>query len=302
MNNLAISMKKFFTNKNTVTIIGVIAILAILYFLYTSTVNSATKLIEVPVAAKTINPQTIITAEDIKYISVASAARPDNVVMQESAIIDKYTGVGVTIPEGSMFYPELLVEKEDLPGDWLTLVGTDALGNPEIPYQFPVTVTTTYGNSIQPGDYVDFYVRAYNEKNVLMFGKMIENVKVLSVTDGDGKDVFRSTNDIGTPSFLGFGLQAELFDVLKKAEYISGTQIELMVIPHGGLAPEEPLEVYVSSEYLRDFIQNQTLELPKNPEPVTPTPEEGTEGTTEGTEVTPTDSAASTTPETTPAS
>lgn len=264
MNNLVISAKKFITNKNTVTIIGVIAILVILYFLYTTTINKATNFIQVPVAAETINPQTQITAEDVTFIDVANAAKPDNVIMNEGEIVGKYTGVGATIPKGSMFYSDVIVNKEDLPGNWLTLLEKDALGNLQIPYYFPVNTTTTFGNSIQPDDYIDVYVRAYNEQDVLMFGKMFSNLRVLAVTDGDGNDVFRSTQDIGSPAFLNFGLAAEFHDVMKKAEYLNGTDIELIVIPHGGALPEENLEVNVSSEYLRDFIQNKTFELPEN--------------------------------------
>lgn len=263
MNNLAISLKKFFTNKNTVTIIGVVAILVILYVLYTKTINDATKKVAVPVAAKTINPQTQITADDVKFIDVASAAKPGNdVLMNEKDIVGKYTGVGATIPEGSMFFKSLIVEKEDLPGNWLTLLEKDALGNLQIPYYFSVNTTTTFGNSIQPGDYIDFYVRTYSDNdNTLMFGKMLSNIKVLSVTDSSGKDVFRSTQDIGSPAFLNIGLSNELHDLMKKAEYLNGTDIQLIVIPHGGAVKEEGLEVNVDSDTLRDFIQNKTFDL-----------------------------------------
>lgn len=293
MNNLAISLKKFFTNKNTVTIIGVIAILVILYIVYTKTVDDATKKIQVPVAAHTINPQTEITAQDITYIEVASAAKPDSVLMNTSDIVGKYTGVGATVPEGSMFYSNVIVVKEDLPGNWLTLLGKDALGNLEIPYYFNVNTETTFGNSIQPNTYIDIYVKANNEQDVLMFGKMLSNIKVLAVTDSEGHDVFRSTQDIGDPAYLNFGLPSELHDLLKKAEYLNGTQLELIVVPHGGATVEEGLEINVSSEYLRDFIQNKTVELPANP-----TTEEGTTEGQDGT-TTPT-TQAGTTP-TTPA-
>lgn len=261
MNNLAISLKKFFTNKNTVTIIGVVAILIILYVMYTKTINKATEKIQVPVASKTINPQTQITADDITHIEVANAAKPEKVIMKDELIIGKYTGVGVTVPEGSMFYNDVIVEKEKLPGNWLTLLEKDAEGNLQIPYYFSVNTTTTFGNSIQPNDYVDFYVRAYNEKDELMFGKMIENIKILAVTDGSGQDVFKSQTDIGTPSFLNFGLSSELHDVLKKAEYLNGTDIELIVIPHGGAVPEENLETNVTSSQLRDFITTKAAEV-----------------------------------------
>ena len=290
MNNLAISLKKFFTNKNTVTIIGVVAILVILYFLYTSTVNNATEKVQVPVAANTINPQTQITAEDVTYVEVANAAKPDDVIMNDSEIIGKYTGVGMTVPQGSMFYAGVVVEKEDLPGSWLKLLEKDALGNLQKPYYFPVNVTTTFGNSIQPGDYVDFYVKTYNEQDVLMFGRMIENVKVLAVTDSDGQNVFRSQGDIGDPAFLDIGLSDELHDVFRKSENINEVEIELIVVPHGGAVPETDLEVNVSSEYLRDFIGAHSAEIPKNAEA-----EDAT--TPEGGATTP----ATTTPATTPA-
>lgn len=270
MNNLAISLKKFFTNKNTVTIIGVVAILIILYVMYTKTLNNATEKIQVPVASKTINPQTQITADDITHIEVANAAKPDKVVMKDELIIGKYTGVGVTVPEGSMFYSDVIVEKEELPGNWLTLLEKDAEGKLQIPYYFSVNTTTTFGNSIQPGDYVDFYVRAYNEKDQLMFGKMVENIKILAVTDGSGQDVFKSQTDIGTPSFLNFGLSSELHDVLKKAEYLNGTDIELIVIPHGGAVPEENLATNVTSSQLRDFITTKAAEVKQDDANVTP--------------------------------
>lgn len=265
MNNLAISLKKFFTNKNVVTIVGVLAILVILYFLYTSTINKATQKVRVPVAANRISPQTQITSQDITFIEVANAAKPDDVIMDEGRIVGKYTGVGVTVPKGGMFYGEYIVEKEDLPGSWLTLLEKDAEGKLQIPYYFRVSLETTFGNSIQPNDYVDFYVRTYDKKNTLIFGKMLSNIKVIAVTDSQGKDVFRSQDDIGSPAYLNFGLAADLHDVLKKTEYIQGKQIEVIVIPHGGtLEDNSNLAVEVSSEYLRDLIQAQSVELPEN--------------------------------------
>lgn len=263
MNNLAISLKKFFTNKNTVTIIGLIAILFILYFMYTRTVDEQVKKISVPVASKTINPQTQITADDVTYIEVASAAAPDQskVLMNDGAIIGKYTGVGATIPEGSMFYADVVVEKEDLPGNWLTLLEKDAFGNLQKPYYFSVNTTTTFGNSIQPGDYVDFYVRTYDNQNKVMFGKILENVKILAVTDSGGNDVFRSTNDIGSPSFLNFGLSEDYHTLFKNIEYLNNIDVQLIVIPHGGATPEENLETNVTSAQLRTHIEAQVTKV-----------------------------------------
>lgn len=261
MNNLAISAKKFFTNKNTITIIGVVAILVILYVMYTKTIDDATKKVTIPVAAKTINPQTQITAEDIKYIEVAKAAQPDGIKKNDREIVGMYTGVGCTIPEGSMFYNGVLVLKEDLPGNWLTLLEKNSEGELQKPYYFAVNTTTTYGNSIQPDDYVDFYVRTYGENETLMFGKLLSNIKILAVTDSQGKDVFRSTQDVGQPAYLNIGVYSDVYDLLKKAEYLNETDIELIVVPHGGAVKEEDLKVNVDSDTLKDFIQNKAFDL-----------------------------------------
>ncbi len=262
MNGLANSLKKFFTNKNTVTIIGVVAILFILYFLYTKKINDATDEVTVFVAARTINPQTQITNEDVTTIKVAKAARPDGVILDKNKIVGKYTGVGSTIPEGSMFYDDVIVEKEELPGDWLTLLEKDADGNLEIPYYFSVNTTTTFGNSIQPGDYVDFYVKMYDQKqnNKLIFGKLIENVKILAVTESSGKDVFRSQTDIGTPAYLNFGLSRDNYNLFKTIDYANGADITLIVVPHGGAIPEENLEITISQTDLRDKIKTDYLD------------------------------------------
>lgn len=257
MNGLANSLKKFFTNKNTVTIIGVVAILFILYFLYTKKINDATDEVTVFVAARTINPQTQITNEDVTTIKVAKAARPDGVILDKNKIVGKYTGVGSTIPEGSMFYDDVIVEKEELPGDWLTLLEKDADGNLEIPYYFSVNTTTTFGNSIQPGDYVDFYVKMYDPKqnNKLLFGKLVENVKILAVTESSGKDVFRSQTDIGTPAYLNFGLSRDHYNLFKTIDYVNGLDVTLIVVPHGGAIPEENLEINISTADLRTRIE-----------------------------------------------
>lgn len=268
MNNLAISTKKFFTNKNTVTIIGVIAVLVILYFLYTKTINEATDEVQVPVATQTIPPQTQINDSDVGFVKVANAAKPDNVLMDaNSQIIGKYTAVGSTIYEGSMFYSEAVVNKEDLPGNWLTLVDTAT----EKPYYYAVNTETTFGNSIQPNDYVDFYVRAKNEKGQLMFGKMLSNVKVLAVTDSEGRDVFRSSTEVAAPAFLNFGLAEDNYNVLKKAEYLDGTDLELIVVPHGKSVTESELSVEVNSTKLKDYIEKQTIKITDEKKVVTQT-------------------------------
>ena len=72
MNNLLVSIRRFFKNKNTVTILGVLVILGLLYWGYSSQVNGAVQPISVPVAASTIQPRTEITADMITTVEVPS--------------------------------------------------------------------------------------------------------------------------------------------------------------------------------------------------------------------------------------
>ena len=93
MNNFVIGLKRFFTNKNVVTIILVIVILVVLYYGYSSTIKQKTNPISVPVASKTISQKTKITSEDVSYAQVPSSAVSENVIRNSGAIIDKYTNI-----------------------------------------------------------------------------------------------------------------------------------------------------------------------------------------------------------------
>ena len=262
MNNFMISLKRFFTNKNTVTILGVVIVLVILYYGYSSTIKKAVNPVRVPVAAKDLQPQTQITSSDIKWVEVPSISKDKNVLTNTSAIVGKYVGVNSMIPEGSMFYSSAIVEKEDLPGNWLTLLTTE-----EIPMYFNVDLVSTYANSIQPGDYVDVYMKAEDDAGQIMFGKFIGNIQIKAVKDSSGKDVFNSSGDVGTPSYLYFGLEKEFYFVLTKAGFLSNMGVQLAIVPHGGTVPLVG-DVEVSSETLREYVDAHTLSIAEDKDKV----------------------------------
>ena len=265
MNNFMVSARRIINNKNTVTIVGVIVILAILYMGYNSTINNAVNPVKVPVAANLIGPQTEITVEDVKWIEVPSISKPSNVILQESQIVGKYTDINATIPEGSMFYADVLVEKDDLPGTWLTKLKADVNGVIDTPAYINVNVVSTYGNSIQPDDYIDLYMKAQDESKLIMYGKLLENVQILAVKDSSGEDVFSGSDSDATPSYLYFGLSEELYVLYTKALYLEREGVELVVVPHGGVVPVTG-DVLVSSEYLKDYIIAHSIEVPTNQE------------------------------------
>ena len=256
MNNLIISVKRFFKNKNTVTVLGVIIILGLLYFAYNSTINKAVEPLQIPVAAKTIQPRTEITRDLIKTISVPSVAvKSGNVIRSIAQLTGKYTNINSVIPEGSMFYKQMVIEKAELPDSAFTEVKDG-----EIPVQFRVTIESTYGNSIYPGNKIDLYMKANNELGQVMIGKLFENIEVLAVKDSQGNHVFENTDEKRQPAYILFGLKQEYFILFTKAQYMKSLGVELILVPHGGLVITEG-ETEVSTQYLVDFINANTVTI-----------------------------------------
>lgn len=260
MNNFGITLKKFITNKNTVTIIGIIVILALLYWGYSSTVKKSVDPIRVPVAAHRILSEKEITYDDISYRKVSQVVIGKNVITNVTNIIGKYTNLNVTIPEGSMFYSEWLTTKDNLPGKWIEAVD---FANGEEAYYFNTNVVKTLGNSVLPDSYIDIYMKAEDENGNMMIGKLLENIKVLVVHDGSGKSVFADAASVGNPSYLGFALSHDYYILLSKAERLSGYGIELILAPQG-TTPQDMIDsnaVLVGSETLRDYIDANTVTL-----------------------------------------
>ncbi|MEG0022047.1 MAG: hypothetical protein RSB77_01555 [Bacilli bacterium] len=255
MNGIKNTLKRFVSNKNTVTILGVIAVLVLLYWGYSSQVSNAVKPVTVPVAARTIQPRTQITADMISTIEISQIAVVENVYKDSNQIIGMYSNVNTVIPIGSMFYSEALIEKDNLPDSAFFEIAED-----EIPYLFSVNMETTFGNSIFPGSKIDIYMKAVDEDNKIMVGRLLKDVKVLAVKDGAGDDVFENTEEKRQPSYLVFGLPDDIHILLRKAKYLTTGSVELFPVPHGGTVPSEG-EIRVSTEYLKDFINSKTIIL-----------------------------------------
>lgn len=256
MNNLIFSVQKFLKNKNTVTIIGVVLILGILYFMYNSQIKKATNPIRVPVAKQTIQPKTLITSDMIEYVSMPSVTVTSNVIRNVNSIVNKYSNYNTTIPAGSMFYRDVVVNPEDLPDNAFTEVKEG-----EVVFNFPVTTASTYGNSIFPGNKIDIYMKSVDETGKIMVGKLVENVEVLAVKDSMGRNVFENAEESRTPAFLIFGVSEEIHILLRKAQYMTTFSVVLFPVPHGGLI-DTTGATQVSTIQLQEFINANTVNIP----------------------------------------
>jgi hypothetical protein len=150
MGNLTTSLKKFLQNKNTVTVLGVIAAIFVLYIAYTMRIKSAINPVSVPYAIEQIPAGTQITESMIGTREVPPSMLEGDVITSVSEIIDKYSAADTVIPEGSLFYERAVVEKEQLPANII-------LDYPKgyVLYNLSVDTSSTYGNSVYPGNYID---------------------------------------------------------------------------------------------------------------------------------------------------
>lgn len=256
MNNFVNSLKKFFKNKNTVTILCVIAVLGLLYFGYSRQIKAAVKPVELPVASRTIPARTQITADMVTTMKVASVASTENVYKTTYSVIGKYTNVNTIVPKNSFFYREAVVDSSDFRDSIFENLEED-----EIPYLFSVNVQTTYGNAIYPGTTVDIYMKALDESSKIIVGRLLEDVTVLAVRDSAGNDVFADSSALGTPAYLVFALNEEIHLLLRKANYIAYGGIELFPVIHGKSYNTQGGETRVSTEYLKDFINSKSIIL-----------------------------------------
>ena len=279
MNNLTLKIKGFLTNKNTVTILALIICIVVLWVGYNYRINQKTNPTTVPYARVSIPPRTLITSDMVGTVDVPMSMIKGSVITDTSKIINKYSRENTAIPEGSLFYQSAVVEKEDL--------------QDSIIYDYPadegytlvnlsVTTDTTYGNKMYPGNYIDIYIKAVNridEENMtsetedkIMVGKLIKNVKILATLDANGEDVFEDLDNIKTPSQLIFAVPEEYHILLRKAMYLRTYEVTIIPVPTNESLKEEPGEVSISNEKLKDFINRVTEFTDADIEENTPIP------------------------------
>lgn len=264
MGNISITIKKILSNKNTVTVLGVVAAVFVLYFGYNSRVNKAITPINVPYAKETIAPGTQITESMIGTKNVSSETIADGYAYTNiNEIKNKYANADSVIPKGSLFYKRSVVEKNQLP-DEIIYDYPDGY----VLYYMNVSTETTYGNAIYPGNYIDIYLKAQNAQaegenivtsDKIMVGKLLQNVKVIAVNDSNGNNVFADVDENRTPATLIFAVPQEYYILLNKAKYLRSVSTTLIPVPTAESLKDEPGDLKLSSEELKNYINSITV-------------------------------------------
>ena len=250
-------LSKFLKNKNTVTILGVLACVAILFIGYNIRINQRTSLVTVYYANQTIQPKTLITKEMVSQTQVPKSFILGSYYRNYNDIVGKYSNYNTMIAKGSIFYSDLLVNEENLPDAVLYNVNAG-----ERVVSFPVDTTSTYGNSVMPGNVVDIYVKLINDSGRIVYGEMFENIEALAVKDSAGKNVFENTEESRTPAYLYFSLPEAKYLLFSALNYIESNDIEVVIVPNTEkFDAKEPLATEVTSDYLYRFVLNKLEQI-----------------------------------------
>jgi hypothetical protein len=199
--------------------------------------------------------------------SVPPSMLVGEVITNKGEIVDKYAAADTVIPEGSLFYRRAVVEKEQLPANII-------LDYPKgyVLYNLSVTTSTTYGNSVYPGNYIDIYLKAVNkidendpnallqeDVDKIMYGKLISNIEILAVKDSNGQPVFQNIDEGRVPAMIIFAVPEEYYILLKKAGYMRSYETSIDLVPTNESLKDEPGELEISSESLKDWINKVTV-------------------------------------------
>ena len=246
-NKFLVRVKRFFQNKNTVTIICVLAGILVLYIGYNWRVGSATEPVSIPYAKATLSSRHVITREDISYVEVASTVleRMPNVIRSSAQLIGKEVTYGNTIQMNSFFYQEDVTDATENLDNY-------AYDMPEgySPISLDVDFHSTYGNAMYPGNYIDLWFSDTDENGRLIYGKFIVSFQILDVVDSNGDSVFETSAASRTPDSLIFAVPDDMRRLITTALEIG----DLVPVPRNRSYSANPGETEVSSAYLQNYV------------------------------------------------
>ncbi len=254
MGNLVATIKRFISNKNTVTILAVLAGVIVLWYSYNQRVEAAITTTRIPYAIEAIDSGSKIEKDNLGQKEITQSTLKDNDIIQnETQIIDKYVCLGTSIPANGFFYASQICDR--LPNSVL-----DDIPDGYAIYSLSVTNQTTYANSIQPGDYIDLYMSAVDDDKQIIYGKLIESIEVLAVRDSSGRDLFWDSS-AGDSAFLLFAVKEDMHYMLNIASLISNYQIKITPVPRNASYTQHPGETNVSSTTLQNFIMRNAAAI-----------------------------------------
>lgn len=266
MNATQLKIKKLLANKNTALLLGVLVIAIVLTLGYTSRVKKVTTPTNIPVAVKDIQPRTKIDSSMIEYVKVPKGLLTDNVILNSNEIIGSYVAINAMVPKGSLFYKGSVSGKQQSADSYIDAIPKDEKKKYTLFY-LPVSMETSYSNSILPGRYIDIYVETTDD-SLPAVGRFVSNIKVLAVKDADGNNVFENSEEKRAPAQVIFAVPEDIHLLLRKAAAFN----EVNGIPNVKLAPvptgfddkkKKWVEPKIVNEEIKNIIEEYSVYLPE---------------------------------------
>lgn len=268
--NLGNSLKKFLSNKNTVTFLGVIIGIVVLFFGYQYRVNSAISPVTIPIAKEEIKAKEKITEDKLTTVQLpkSEVAKLEGLIENKGRLLNKFVNHDTVIPKNGFFYQSNVVEEKTQPNYISENMCYDCR-------LFALEVSSvsdydiTYGNSIMPGVFTDIYVKArLDNENKIYFSKLIGHAEVLAVRDRDGNDVFSGGNDNSADKYI-FAFTKEYWDLLSVAKISDSyglNNIDLVIVPRNSSYSKEGKEASLASSDLARYIMSFKKAVPDEEE------------------------------------
>ncbi len=254
MGNILVPFKKFLSNKNTITILGVLVGVVVLYLGYDWRVKKSVQPTRIPYSTTTLLAGSKITPDIIQYTNVPkdTIKNMTNLVTNPDTITSMLVGYDSKIAKNGFFFTDLLIKPEDMPNSVFSNIPDGYTI-----YRLKVDNDDTYGNSIFPDTSIDIYMstNADDDEGKVVYGRFIKSIEVLAVKDNEGRNVFADKDNPGEASLLLFAVPENLFLLLKKCEKLG---IDLEPVPRNESYSANPAATELTSDELEAMVINQT--------------------------------------------
>ncbi len=257
MGNILNTLKGMLSNKNTITILGVLLGVVAIYFVYDNRVKSTATTMVVYYVKSDITANTQLKKENLGTVTINSslAKTYKGLVTSEGQIMDGngqyfYVKFDHNLSTGQLLSSEdLVAPSEKLPSKIYNL-------DPEMKqFEIPVDVDLTQGNSIAPGNSIDLWIKGKDNNRNVIFTRFIENLEVLDVVDSNW--ITTAGNVSSQPKYLITTVDEDTWLLLKKSERLNGYAFQLVPVVRDK-AYDSKIPTTVVSERIKDIIEANT--------------------------------------------
>ena len=105
----------------------------------------------------------------------------------------------------------------------------------------------------------EFLKTTDNASGKIMFGRLIESIKVKAVKDDRGNALLENGVNNGSPTAMLFEVPDDLFDLLKKAEFVD--DVEIIPVPRNAAYTAQQGETTVDNETIKQHILNKCVTI-----------------------------------------